>query len=158
MLGKLTVYITLAVSGLAGVASVQGQTAAFIQGQPAASRSFSGAINSRYAIRMSLTIEGSKITGSYYYVKVGKPITLRGSIDSSGTVRLEELDQTGKPTGIFKGRLVADSEITGTWSKPDGSGPMPFAVKGVASSENREATPGGVQITEKRVAITRGRK
>src|SRR5262249_29484859 len=35
---------------------------------------------------------------------------------------------------------------------------MPFAVKAVASSENREATPGGVQITEKRVAITRGRK
>jgi hypothetical protein len=33
-------------------------------------------------------IEGSKISGSYYYVKVGKPITLRGSLDNSGKLNL----------------------------------------------------------------------
>src|SRR5215469_921652 len=108
---KFILHIMLAVSFVAVplCARVQG----------AAPRSFSGAINNRYAIKMSLSIEGSRISGSYYYVKVGKPIVLRGSIDSAGKVTLEELDQTGKPTGVFKGRFTTDSEFVGTWSKSD---------------------------------------
>ena len=66
MLRKLILNRTLAVLFLAGTLCVQGQVAA--------PRSFSGAINNRYAIKMSLLIEGSKVSGSYYYVKVGNPL------------------------------------------------------------------------------------
>ena len=130
----------------------------FGQGQVGAPRSFSGAINNRYAIKMSLLIEGSKISGSYYYVKVGKPIVLRGSISSAGKVTLEELDQTGKPTGVFKGSFTTDNEFAGTWSKPDGSGAMPFAVKAAPASNHPTDTQGGVQIASKEAVLVRGRK
>jgi hypothetical protein len=150
MLRKLIPSTTLAVLFLAGALCARGQVAAL--------KSFSGAINNRYAIKMSLLIEGTKISGSYYYVKVGKPITLRGSIDNSGKLSLEELDQTGNPTGVFKGRLASESEIVGTWSKPDGSDPMPFRVKAPAASDHVEDTASGVQIVSKRAVLTRGRK
>jgi hypothetical protein len=80
MLRELTLRITLAAFFLTGALCARGQVAA--------PRSFSGTINNRYAIKMSLLIEGSKISGSYYYVKVGKPITLRGSLDNSGKLNL----------------------------------------------------------------------
>jgi hypothetical protein len=66
MLRKLILLISLPALFLAG--------ALWAQGQVAAPRSFSGAINNRYAIKMSLLIEGSKVSGSYYYVKVGNPL------------------------------------------------------------------------------------
>jgi hypothetical protein len=87
MLRKLILLISLPALFLAGTVCVQGQVVA--------PRSFSGAINNRYAIKMSLSIEGSKVSGSYYYVKVGKPIAVRGSLDNSGRLSLEELDPTG---------------------------------------------------------------
>jgi hypothetical protein len=87
MLRKLILSRTLAVLFLAGTLCVQGQVAD--------ARSFSGTINNRYAIKMSLLIEGSKVSGSYYHVKVGKPINLRGSLDNSRKLSLEELDPTG---------------------------------------------------------------
>ena len=66
MLRKLILLISLPALFLAG--------ALWAQGQVVAPRSFSGTINNRYAIKMSLLIEGSKVSGSYYYVKVGNPL------------------------------------------------------------------------------------
>ena len=87
-------------------------------------------------IEMALVRDGDRLTGTYFYPKVGKNITLSGSVDKSGSVDLRESDESGKETGIFKGKWkpVTDSpdpslnEIEGKWSKPDGSKETAFQV------------------------------
>ena len=97
---------------------------------------FRGTIATSLSIEMNLVRDGDRLTGTYFYPKVGKNINLAGTIDKSGNVELKESDETGKDTGIFKGKWKAatDSpdtslnEIEGKWSKPDGSKETDFRL------------------------------
>jgi hypothetical protein len=97
---------------------------------------FRGNIAGNLSIEMVLLKDGDRVTGAYMYPKVGKDIALTGTIDKDGNVTLTESDETGKQTGIFKGkwRPAFDSpdsnikEIEGKWSKPDGSKQTDFMV------------------------------
>ena len=88
------------------------------------------------AIEMTLVRDGDSLTGTYFYPKVGKNITLAGTVDKSGNVELKEADDSGKQTGVFKGKWqpATDSpdpnlnEIDGNWARPDGSKATPFQV------------------------------
>jgi hypothetical protein len=87
-------------------------------------------------IEMTLVRDGDRLTGTYFYPKVGKNITLGGTIDKAGNVELKESDESGKNTGVFKGKWkpATDSpdpslnEIEGKWSRPDGSKETAFRV------------------------------
>jgi len=87
-------------------------------------------------IEMTLVRDGDRLTGTYFYPKVGKNITLNGTVDKGGSVDLRESDESGKETGVFKGKWksATDSpdpslnEIEGKWSKPDGSKETAFQV------------------------------
>jgi hypothetical protein len=68
-------------------------------------------------IEMKLVREGSKLSGSYYYERIGKDISVRGAIDEAGSIVLEEFVK-GHKTGIFTGKFVSDVRIEGKWSKP----------------------------------------
>ena len=76
-----------------------------------------GEIAHHLNIAMRLLREGSKLSGSYYYVRIGKDIRLSGTIDDGGTVLLEEF-VNGEKTGTFRGRFVSNERMEGTWSKP----------------------------------------
>jgi hypothetical protein len=97
---------------------------------------FRGTIAGNLKIEMTLVRDGERLSGSYFYPKVGKDIQLKGMIDKSGNVELKESDETGKDTGIFKGKWKSSSaeseldlvEIEGKWSKPDGSKQTAFDV------------------------------
>jgi hypothetical protein len=97
---------------------------------------FRGTIAGNLSIEMVLLKDGDRVTGTYLYPKIGKDIALTGTIDKDGNVSLTESDETGKQTGIFKGkwRPAFDSpdsnvkEIEGKWSKPDGSKETDFMV------------------------------
>ena len=97
---------------------------------------FRGTINNNLSIEMILVRDGDRLTGNYFYPKVGKDIALAGTVDAGGNVQLTESDETGKQTGVFKGKWQAakDSpdpslnEIEGKWSKPDGSKATDFTV------------------------------
>jgi hypothetical protein len=97
---------------------------------------FSGMIATSLPVEMTLTRDGDRLTGTYFYPKVGKNINLAGTIDKDGNVELKESDESGKDTGVFKGKWkpAADSpdttlsEIEGKWSKPDGSKETAFLV------------------------------
>ncbi|HVS20991.1 MAG TPA: RsiV family protein [Pyrinomonadaceae bacterium] len=97
---------------------------------------FRGTIAGNLTIEMALVRDGDRLTGSYFYPKVGKNIELKGTIDKSGNVELKESDESGKDTGVFKGKWKpsADSaeldlsDIEGKWSKPDGSKETAFLV------------------------------
>ena len=88
-------------------------------------------------IEVTLLRDGERVTGSYFYPKVGKNIELRGTIDKNGSLDLRESDESGKETGVFKGKWgrasaepdLGMADITGKWSRPDGSKETSFQLK-----------------------------
>jgi len=95
-----------------------------------------GTIAGNLSIEMILLRDGDRVTGTYMYPRVGKDISLSGTIDKDGNVTLTESDETGKQTGMFKGKWQSASdspdpnlkEIEGKWSRPDGSKETEFLV------------------------------
>src|SRR5260221_10199850 len=85
---------------------------------------------------MTLVRDGERLTGTYFYPKVGKNIAFGGTIDKAGNVELKETDGNGKETGQFKGKWKPATEspdpnfmeIEGKWSRPDGSKETDFQV------------------------------
>jgi hypothetical protein len=82
---------------------------------------------------MKLVRESDKLTGTYFYQKVGTKIEVRGTIDSGNNVVLEEFDANGKQTGVFKGVWKTGDngliEIAGNWTRPDGSKTAAFSIQ-----------------------------
>jgi hypothetical protein len=97
---------------------------------------FRGTIAGNLKIEMTLMRDGERLSGAYFYPKVGKDIQLKGTIDKNDNVELKESDEAGKDTGVFKGKWKSSSaeseldlaEIEGKWSKPDGSKQTAFDV------------------------------
>ena len=98
-----------------------------------ATKFFNGSIGNTLGLQMKLVREGDKLTGSYFYQKVGKKIDVRGSVDSGGNVTLEEFDASGKQTGVFKGiwKQGEDGaiEIAGNWTKPNSDKKTAFSLR-----------------------------
>lgn len=90
---------------------------------------FRGTIANNLRIEMTLVRDAEGLNGSYFYPKVGKDIEIKGTIDKDGNLELKEFDESGKETGVFKGKWKSVSDpvdlglsgIEGKWSKPDGS-------------------------------------
>jgi len=87
-------------------------------------------------IEMTLVRDGERVSGSYFYPKVGKNIELNGTVDKDANVDLRERDDSGKETGIFKGKWKTAVEpyelgmanIAGKWSRPDGAKETTFEL------------------------------
>src|SRR5262245_60474065 len=114
-------------------------------------RIFFGNIGGKYDIRAYLWREGETFSGYYLYETIGGNISLEGAINANGNFVLKESDFEGKETGVFKGKLTraasgAEStlHLEGTWSKPDGSGAMPFSL-----DEQRFDLGPGIKIATK---------
>ena len=95
-------------------------------------RFFKGSIGNALDLQMKLVREGEKLTGSYFYQKVGTKIDLRGTVDANGNLTLEEFDAGGKQTGVFKGtwKQTGDGsiEIAGDWTKPNSEKKTAFSL------------------------------
>jgi hypothetical protein len=93
---------------------------------------FKGSIGSTLGLQMKLVREGERLSGSYFYQKVGTKIDLRGTIDQGGNVVLEEFDPGGKQSGAFKGTWKTGEngliEIAGNWAKPNGDKKTSFSL------------------------------
>jgi hypothetical protein len=94
---------------------------------------FKGSIGSALGLQMKLVRDADKLTGTYFYQKVGTKIDIRGSVDSGGNVVLEEFDANGKQTGVFKGLWKTGEngliEIAGNWTKPNSSKGTAFSLQ-----------------------------
>lgn len=93
---------------------------------------FKGSIGSALDLQMKLAREGEKLTGSYFYQKVGTKIELRGTVDKDGNVMLEEFDPAGKQSGVFSGLWKLSGEgmvdLAGNWSKPGSDKKTAFSL------------------------------
>ncbi|HYX28183.1 MAG TPA: RsiV family protein [Pyrinomonadaceae bacterium] len=103
-------------------------------------------------IEMQLLRDGERLSGTYFYPKIGKNIALSGTVDKDNNVTLTETDDSGKQTGVFKGKWQTASdapdtsihEIEGKWSRPDGSKQTEFII----TQQPYEFT-GNVQVNAK---------
>lgn len=91
----------------------------------------------KYKVRMSLNLANGRVTGTYSYDHVGKPLNLRGTVDRSAlfdylgdNCELKELDASGKTTGTFSGALT-DYEFFGDWKA--GKKSLPFSLRSLDS-------------------------
>jgi hypothetical protein len=95
-------------------------------------RFFKGSIGSTLGLQMRLVREGDTVSGNYFYQKVGTRIELKGTVDKDGNLTLEEFDQSGKASGVFKGIWKTDESgavnIVGNWSKPNSSNLTAFSL------------------------------
>jgi len=96
-------------------------------------RYFKGSIGSALGLQMKLVRESDKLTGTYFYQKVGKKIDVRGTVDSGNNVVLEEFDANSKQTGVFKGVWKTGDdgliEIAGNWTKPNSNKATVFSLQ-----------------------------
>ena len=94
---------------------------------------------------MKLRREGDQITGSYYYTKVRKDISLKGSIDKAHKFKIEETTE-GKVTGVFTGEWKDSSNdpliaLEGEWRKPGSEQNYGFS----AYEQPNESTSGEIE-------------
>lgn len=102
------------------------------QPQPRA-QTFRGLIGEKLRVQMSLRREGDALSGSYFYEGRKGELSLKGSVDGRGDFTLREYAAGGgAQTGTFKGKWgtteSGEAELTGEWSRPDGSRPSPFTL------------------------------
>lgn len=112
---------------------------------------FKGFIGNTLGLQMRLVREGDRLTGSYFYQKVGTKIDLRGSIDKSGNVSLDEFDSSGKQTGVFQGNWKTSEsgliEIAGNWKAPNSKKQTEFSLH-----EEPIEFSSGVEVVARRIA------
>jgi hypothetical protein len=78
---------------------------------------FVGKMNNRYEIHMRLDVEGSKVTGSYYYTSTFIPIYLEGTRNGNSVTLTEKVNDS--ITGTFKGSMV-NNLYKGNWTTQSG--------------------------------------
>jgi peptidoglycan-N-acetylmuramic acid deacetylase PdaC-like protein/uncharacterized protein DUF3298 len=93
------------------------------EGQTAPSKTYRGSIGDKH-IEMRLNIDGSKVTGTYFYDQFKQDIKLEGAYDAKGQLILTE--GVGKrKTGKFVCKAkpeTPDTDLECEWSRPDGTG------------------------------------
>lgn len=124
-------------------------------------RTLDGTINA-LPVRVRLSKEKDRLQGEYVY-ETGRAamrtvvamLSLEGTIDPDGTVRLTELagsvEGGDTKTGAFEGKLTNTTlglRFVGTWKKPDGSSSMPVVLNELTS------TPGGMKFVPARMPST----
>ena len=113
---------------------------------------FRGMING-IGFEMNLTRDGDKLSGTYFYTKVGKPLKLSGKIDKTGKFTLEETDESGKKTGVWSGEWKEDENaagiaLEGNWKKPTDSDDKSF---GFFATEQIVNFTGNIKFTDKTI-------
>ena len=98
-------------------------TAFFVQAQAQSKpKVFRGYLSGKN-IQMTLTRNGNKLSGTYFYQKIGKDLTLTGMIDADGNFKLEEFAPNGAKTGTFSGQWKEGEDkngvsLEGEWINP----------------------------------------
>jgi hypothetical protein len=106
-------------------------------------KKFTGTIGDM-SIVMDLIRDSDKLSGSYYYMKIGVPITLEGTINPDGTFELDEFGD-GSITGKMSGTVVPNKGITGVWKNPKKGNTLSLSLTDVNQGyvqvipENRES-------------------
>lgn len=98
-------------------------------------------------IEMNLTRDGNNLSGKYKYEKIGKDLNLSGTIDATGNFTLQETDEAGNKTGVWKGvwkETDGRVTLTGKWKSPKGGSELVFSADELVTNFT-----GGAKFTTK---------
>jgi RNA polymerase subunit RPABC4/transcription elongation factor Spt4 len=84
---------------------------------------FSGYVNNIY-VEVEIHRDGNTVTGTIN--ESGRQIQIEGTIDDDNNFKLDELDDYGEKTGIYRGKFNSQNEMEGNWSLPNGAKPRSF--------------------------------
>jgi hypothetical protein len=101
-------------------------------------KTFAGKIDDKYPLHIKLYSENGIIDGTYFYDKIGDDIKIKGTISKDSTLILNEFDPKGNQTGLWKGKLLNENKISGTWSKPNGDSSKGFTL--ILTSDNYDSS------------------
>ncbi len=76
-----------------------------------------GKMNNKFEVHMKLTIDATKVKGSYYYTSSFKPIDLEGTRNGNTITLTEKVNDS--ITGTFKGKML-NNLFKGEWSNASG--------------------------------------
>ena len=98
----------------------------------AQTKTFGGYI-SGIPVKISLVREGEKLSGTYFYTRIGTKLNLNGTIDAEGNFKLKETDAAGKTTGGFTGKWTEEAndngaQLEGEWRKTSSSESLGFVA------------------------------
>jgi Deacetylase PdaC len=85
---------------------------------------YRGSIGDKH-IQMKLRIEGSKVTGTYFYDQYREDLKLEGGYNSKGQLELSEAGAGKRTTGKFiceREPKTFGPDVECEWSRPDGTG------------------------------------
>jgi hypothetical protein len=88
-----------------------------------------GEIDGKWPVQMDLIVEGSKVSGQYWYDSYGISLQLDG-VNRGGAFGVREMTADGEITGewVFDFNPFA-SEWQGTWTNADGTKEYPFSLR-----------------------------
>lgn len=88
-----------------------------------------GKLDDRLSITMQISkLNDSILKGSYYYDKIGMPLSLRGIIHADGTFEMNEWNEQDDISGTFVGKFSAHDEIKGTWTNSKTKKTLTFSL------------------------------
>jgi hypothetical protein len=103
-------------------------------------KNFAGTVGADSKVKVQLTREGTTLSGTEQYVRVGTTLWLQGTSDSLGNLVIEERYPKDRVTGIFKGSFAQGCHmISGFFSKPDGSRLQPFELRVIGATGQHNA-------------------
>ena len=106
-------------------------TLSFLAQAQTAAKTFRGYVSGK-RIQMTLTRDGDKLSGTYFYTKYGTDLKLAGTIDAQGNIKLAEFDPKGVKTGEFTGTWKQDESggvaLEGEWKKTGGKDTTYFSA------------------------------
>jgi len=89
-------------------------------------KTFEGQINNKLDYVLQLHSNNGKITGEYFYKKIGKKINLSGVLTSDGNLQLTEFNENKLPSGFLQGKFINENRIEGQWLNGNKKDSLPF--------------------------------
>ena len=88
-----------------------------------------GTVGGRHAMRLTLRREGAALSGEAINTR-GEARSIDGRLEADQTFLFHERNG-GEITGDFEGRVLANGDLRGIWSQPQGDRWFPFYLRAV---------------------------
>ena len=103
---------------------------------------YTGTINKKIPITLSLATKDSMVCGEIVYTKINDHIRLRGTMVGQGNVLVYEFDKKGTITGLIYLKLSENIDhVKGTWTKPTTSDPLDIELSKQTAQTKNEWLP-----------------
>ncbi len=122
-------------------------------------RNYSGDINEKYKIGMTLIIDGDQVEGVYFYTRYLTDIKISGHIYYGNRIRLAEYDEQDNVRAMFDGEFLAHTDqdprnrfggrsydlhreiLVGQWKRVDSDHAMPFYLGNSSITYRKKGEP-----------------